>query len=651
MGERKRLAIRELEKNCAIHSSTAEELTAREIQLINARYRAIIENQTELVITFSSDYRISFVNNAMCMYFGGTREEITGKNLLYSVVREDEETIISAVKRTVYADQNGVIVRVINARGNICWTEWNGTAIFDGERVVEYHAVGRDITQRKKIEDALIKSEANFRKLAEASPVGIYIYQDGTIRYANSALLELTGYSYTEIVGSDPFELLTHPDNTEIIRRTGNARLREEKIPPYKIRLMGRDKQDIWGYLSADIIDYEGRPAIVGVIMDVTESLKLEEEVLKAGRLKSLGVLAGGIAHDFNNILTVIAGNTAIAKTRYSNREDAMDLLKEIETATGQACALTQQLLTFSKGGVPVKETASIAELIRESAMFVLRGSNVRCEFDIPEDLWAVDIDVGQVNQVISNLVINADQAMPEGGSIKISARNIENQSGELSVVAIKRQVCIFIEDQGTGIPEENLDKLFEPYFTTKQKGHGLGLATSYSIIKKNGGDIKVESRVGMGTKFTINLPASLSSRMAESRLDLMPVSGQGNILIMDDEEAVRLTLGRMLNHLGYTVEYAVDGVEALEHYVRGLISKKPFDAVIVDLTIPGQMGGKEAVQRLLAIDPEAKVIVSSGYSNDPVMEDCTSQGFCGVITKPCNLVRLSQVLAEALGG
>ncbi|MGE5545193.1 MAG: PAS domain S-box protein [Bacillota bacterium] len=645
MRKKDRYSIGELMRSKAVHTFAPTELTAKEMQFTEARYRAIIDNQTELVITFTPDYRISFVNNAMCKYFCASREEMLGQNLLYSVVKEDVETVISAIRDSLRGNQSGVIVRVINAKGEVCWTEWNCKAILDGQQVLEYHVVGRDITERKKLEDALIKSEANFRKLAEASPAGIYIYRDGVICYANSALLKLTGYSYDEIVCCDPFEKLAHPDYTEMIRWNCNAMLQGEKVPPYKVRLIGKEGQDIWGYLSAEIIDYEGHTAIVGVIMDVTDSLKFEKEILKASKLESLGILVGGIAHDLNNILTVIAGNTAIAKARYNNGEDVLDLLEEIEIATGHAHTLTQQLLTFSKGGVPVKETASIAEIIRESALFVLRGSNVRCEFDIPEDLWPVDVDVGQVNQVISNLVINADQAMPEGGILKVSARNIEDQPGS------RRQVCIFIEDQGVGIPEENLSKVFEPYFTTKPTGHGLGLATSYSVVKRHGGDIQVESCLGTGTRFAVYLPASLCQQAAEHKLDKIPVAGQGRILIMDDEESVRLTLGRMLNYLGYTVEYAVDGVEALECYVRALVSKEPFDAVIMDLTVPGQMGGKQAIERLLAIDPDAKVIVSSGYSNDPVIEDHTSRGFCGVITKPCNLVRLSQVLAEVLGG
>lgn len=643
------VVIRGFEKIGASRSTWAEGPRTKEKQLNEARYRAIIENQTELVITFQPNFKISFVNEAMCQYFGSSRAEIQEENLLHFVVEEDVDTVISAIRTPVSGSQRGTVVRVRNVRGEVCWTEWNGKAIFDGNRVLEYHVVGRDITDRKKMEDALIKSEANFRKLAEASPVGIYIFQDGAICYANSALLNLTGYCKEEIIGRDPFNLLTHPDSTAIIRENSIVRLQGENISPYKVRLVGRNGEDIWGYLSADIIDYESRPAIVGVIIDVTKSLKLEEEILKASQLKSLGVLAGGIAHDFNNILTVIAGNTSIAKTRYYDRDDALELLDEIETATSQARTLTQQLLTFSKGGVPVKETASIKEVIKESAMFVLRGSNVRCEFNIPDDLWTVDIDKGQINQVISNLIINADQAMPEGGVLRVSAENIEVHLGESSALPARHRVSIAIEDQGIGIPEGYLEKIFDPYFTTKQQGHGLGLATSYSIIKRHGGDIQVESQVGIGTKFTICIPALVGHRMEESYQAVRPVPGQGNILIMDDEEQVRLTLGRMLVYLGYTVEYAVDGVEALERYVQGLISKKPFDAVIMDLTIPGQMGGKEAVWRLLAIDPGAKVIVTSGYSNDPVMEDHTARGFCGVITKPCDLVKLSKVLGDAL--
>lgn len=639
------LAMCDLENNSAIRPSEINHSTVNEVRPYEVSYQAIVENQNELVVTISPDYKIRFVNNAMCNYFGTTREDILGRELLYSVVKEDVKTVISAIKNSLESDQNEVIVRVINAQGQVCWTEWNCKAILDGQRVLEYHVVGRDITKRKKLEDALIKSEANFRKLAEASPVAIFIYQNGVICYANSALLRMTGYSYNEIAVSDPFELLIHPDFTEIMRWNCNARFQGEKIPSYKVRLIGKGGQDIWGYLTADIVDYEGQVAVAGVIMDVTASLKLEEEILKASKLESLGVLAGGIAHDFNNILTVIAGNASIVKGICNNYEDALDLLVEIEMATCQARALTQQLLTFSKGGAPVKETASIAEIIRESAMFVLRGSNVKCEFNIPEELWAVDADIGQVNQVISNLVINANQAMPDGGVLIISAWNIEKQPGDLS----RRQVCISIDDQGVGIAEENLTKVFEPYFTTKPMGHGLGLATSYSVVKKHGGDIQVESHVGIGTRFTIYLPAASPAQMTGSKLDNIPVSGQGRILIMDDDDSVRLTLGRMLEHLGYTVDYAVGGIDALENYVRALVSKKPFDAVIMDLTIPGQMGGKEAVKRLLAIDPDARVIVSSGYSNDPVIEDYTSRGFCGVLIKPCSLVILSKVVAEAL--
>ncbi|NMB32839.1 MAG: PAS domain S-box protein, partial [Clostridium sp.] len=340
------LVSRDFEKISANRCSSAEP-NAEDMKFNESRYRAIIENQLELVIIFLPDFKISFVNEAMCQYFGSTPAEMLGKNLFHSVVEEDIDFLISAIRNLVFGIQNKTESRVINPKGEVCWTEWSGKAIFDGNRLLEYLVVGRDITDRKKMEDALIRSEANFRKLAEALPVAVFVYQDASIRYVNSAFLDLTKYSNEEIMEYEPCDMLDQLDFDEIIRATSIARQNQEVISPYKVRLVSKDGEDIWGYLSADIIDYEGRPAIVGVIMDIDNNPRIEEKILKVSKLESLGLLAGGIAHDFNNILTVIAGNISIAKMRHHICDDALEMLEEAEKATFQACALTQQLLTF----------------------------------------------------------------------------------------------------------------------------------------------------------------------------------------------------------------------------------------------------------------------------------------------------------------
>jgi len=331
------------------------------------------------------------------------------------------------------------------------------------------------------------------------------------------------------------------------------------------------------------------------------------------------------------------------------DNNDLTEFLTEVENAAFQARDLTQQLLTFSKGGAPIKETASIQELLRESANFVLRGSNVNCNYTIADDLWPVNIDKGQINQVINNLIINADQAMPEGGAIQLSADNIHSGTNHLPSLNASHYIKISIKDTGIGIDSQHLSKVFDPYFTTKQKGHGLGLATCYSIIKKHDGDITISSKPGNGTTVNIYLPAFPGVSVAENNLPGAPLCGQGKILIMDDEAIVRETLGKMLNCLGYTTGFANDGLNAIHLYQTAQQASDPYDAVLMDLTIAGGIGGKEAVKKLLEIDSEAKVIVSSGYSNDPVMAEYKKYGFCGVLPKPYEIKSVNQIMYDLL--
>jgi len=306
-------------------------------------------------------------------------------------------------------------------------------------------------------------------------------------------------------------------------------------------------------------------------------------------------------------------------------------------------------LLTFAKGGAPVKEIASIKAILKESSSFVLRGSKSGCEFSIAEDLWSAEVDVGQISQVINNVVINADQAMPEGGIIQVVATNLMIEGSHGLPVKPGRYINISISDQGVGIAEKHLLKIFDPYFTTKQEGSGLGLATNYSIIKKHDGHITVESRLGVGTTFHIYLLASYKAIPEKEKVKV--IKGQGRILVMDDEASLRKIAGRILEKLGYEPEFAKNGAEAIRMVNEAQESEKPYHAVILDLTIPGGMGGKDAVNKLLEIDPEVKAIVSSGYSDDPVMSNFQEYGFKGMMPKPFTSQSLSKVLHEVLQG
>ncbi len=363
-----------------------------------------------------------------------------------------------------------------------------------------------------------------------------------------------------------------------------------------------------------------------------------------------MSILAGGIAHDFNNILTAILGNIGLAMMKNGKLgEEELNSLVQAEKACFRAQELSEQLLTFAKGGAPIKKVTSLVKLVKESAKLTLAGSKSLCDFALPDNIWSVEIDEGQINQVISNLLINADQAMPKGGIIKIEVENIVVAEGSNLPLSEGKYVKLAFIDQGIGIPSQYLDKIFDPYFTTKQKGSGLGLATAYSIIIKHSGYIKVESQFGVGTTFEIFLPAREAMTSSASEEPVTPIIGQGRILVMDDDEKIREVLCRLLSKLGYEVDSASDGSQALEKFIKAKESGRTIAAVILDLTVPGGMGGKETIDRLLRIDPQVKAIVSSGYSEDPIMANFKKYGFSEVIAKPYRVVDLSRILRRVV--
>ena len=371
----------------------------------------------------------------------------------------------------------------------------------------------------------------------------------------------------------------------------------------------------------------------------LAERKVIEEELERARRMESLGVLAGGIAHDFNNLMTVILGNLALIRFDPHVDTDGREKLASAEAAILRARDLTQQLLTFSRGGAPVRKTASIKEIVVESASFVCSGSNVHSEVDLPDELWTVSIDTGQISQVLNNLLINAIESMPDGGVVTIRGRNREQTPQNLTP---GRYLEISVEDMGPGIPEEDLARIFDPYFSTKRRGSGLGLATAYSIVKRHDGALTVDSIVGEGTTFRMLLPAA-ADLPADSPEPRCSVEGRGaRVLVMDDEQGVREVIGALLEQFGHRLEFASNGEQAIENYRAALETGEPFDVVILDLTVRRGMGGRETIDRLRALDPGVQAIVVSGYSNDPVMADHEAYGFQSCVSKPFELQELA---------
>lgn len=403
---------------------------------------------------------------------------------------------------------------------------------------------------------------------------------------------------------------------------------------------------------GAPIRDAAGR--LIGVVLvfrDVTEKQRIEDALLRARQLEAIGFLAGGIAHDFNNILTALFGNISLMRLHVPPDSPMRALLEQADQAFYRARDLTQQLLTFAKGGAPLKKTGSLRALIEDTARFLLHGTKTVTSFTFPDDLWSAEFDPGQMSQALSNILLNAIQVMPAGGTITVGGSNIRLRANEVPPLKEGPYVRLFIEDEGPGIPETDRERVFHPYFTTKESGTGLGLATAYSVVQRHGGHIGIgDSR--RGARFEIYLPAAdthSTSAADERPARGEPDGGRGYVVIMDDEEPVRTVCADILGHLGYEVELVADGESLVSLYGTRFAEGRRPDAVIVDLTVPGGMDGREAARRILAIDRDARLLVSSGYCNDPVMSAYRDHGFVGVIAKPYDVRELAANLARVM--
>jgi PAS domain S-box-containing protein len=519
----------------------------------------------------------------------------------------------------------------------------------------------REIAEREEAEKQLAaekeRLDVTLRSIADGV---ITVDTNKKIVLVNRVAEQLTGCGTAEAVGRPVAEVFaTSMQNgaaapSPVITALDTGIVVETREP---VVLRGRDNvQRLVSQSAAPIRDNAG--TVVGAVLvfaDITQQSKIEQELFRARKLESVGVLASGIAHSFNNILTGIITNLFVAKTHLDSATEAYGLITESEKAAFKASTLTNQLLTFSREGAPVKVVTSLSELIENSVGFFLSGSNVDYQLDIGDGLWDVEVDRGQIEQALQNIISNADEAMPDGGTIVISAQNSLQADRSTLPMPAGNYVRVSVQDEGNGIAQEDLDRIFDPYFSRKKQGAGLGLAAAYAIIKKHDGHLTVSSELGKGTTVSLYLPACAETNdtepdaAAESERSDTEQQAQGKILLMDDEEIIRSAGKRLLTSLGYKVETCAEGKEALDLYSQARSEGNPFDAVILDLTVAGGMGGTEAMKKLLDLDEEAKGIVSSGYTHDPVMSNYKEYGFCAVISKPYNIDELRNIIQSAI--
>ncbi len=520
----------------------------------------------------------------------------------------------------------------------------------------------RDASERDRAEQGLANEKEQLAVTLRSIGEGVITTDTGgRISMLNARAEVLTGWTQTEAAGRLLAEVLRLHCGTgetlcsfkvEEVLHTG----RMVELTKDVILRSREDRQCTLALTATPIRTQDGRiSGVVTIFRDTTSEQKLEEEIQKASKLESVALMAGGIAHDFNNILTAVLGHISLAKM---SDAPSPAVIGTIEKACLYATDLTRQLLAFSKGNMPNRRSESLAEVVREGVEFALHGSSLRCCFDLPGDLLPVEIDRNQIHQVINNLVINAVQATAHGGILHVEARNVTvDHVRPVATLLEGEYVRLSLRDNGSGIAPEHLARIFDPYFTTKSAGSGLGLATSYSIIKKHDGLIQAESELGRGTTFLIYLPADGSSALATSATDDPQAQADtaartgGRVLFMDDERVLQELVAAMLEYLGYDVACAAHGAEALERYAQARAEGQPFAAVIMDLTVPGGMGGHETVRRLREMDPGVKAIVSSGYSNDPIMAEYRHHGFDAAIAKPYQMAELGGVLEKVIRG
>ncbi len=648
-------------ENARLYRKAREEIEERRraeeaLATSEARYRSLIEASAQIVWSLDAEGRARDDLPGWRAFTGQSPNDVVGYGWMEALHPRDRESLQG--RFPCFGPEAQAIVLqadLASADGGYRSVVLRIVPLFDKEGCCrEWIAAGIDITREKTANELLAREKeqlaVTLNSLGEAV---VTMDTAGHITLFNHVAQTLTGWPQREALGQLVDEVVPLHDvgSGQRLRDIVGGVLRQDEQPRLGERrlLRARDGSErMVVYTAALIREPAGRSVgAVAVFRDITAHQRLEEDALKAQKLESVGVLAGGIAHDFNNILTAVIGNIALAKMLVPGVDRVNHALSEAEKAAWRARGLTQQLLTFARGGAPVKREGSLAVLLREAVPFALAGSKAKCHVVAADDLWTIAFDPGQLSQAISNLVINAAQAMPSGGIIHIEARNAEIAGENPHVLPPGPHVRILVADTGNGIPKAHLAKIFDPYFTTREGHSGLGLATTYSIIRRHGGVIRVESEEGRGTQFEVYLPAQAApiapAKPAPRRHQ------RDRILILDDEPALLTLLAALLDHLGYETSAAQDGAQAVADYAQALREGRPFAAVILDLTVAAGVGGEECLRRLQSLDPDVRAIVSSGYCSDPIMADFARFGFRAAITKPYQLHELEEAIHGVL--
>lgn len=617
-----------------------------EIEYREALLRQIFDANTDAMLILTHKYEMKFLNPAAGKLLDVEHEKLIGEIFPFEV-NSDEASELEI------PDADNEIRIVELATVDLIW---------EGESALL--VILRDITKRRNAELGLKREKERLSvTLDSIADAVIATDQSGAVERLNAEATKLTGMNNETAAGKQLEEVLKlqHPKTGKYLQDPTKT-LMESDFSEVSTKL-GLPLQSVDGEIlqvtaeARCILDDEGRRhGCITVLRDITQQKKAKDELLKAVKLSPISLLAGGIAHDFNNMLTAILGNISMVRIDLEDGDKNNTKLVAAENAALQAKSLTKQLLTFSKGGTPVLEVTTVSEMVDECAQFILRGSNVKCTVERDDDLWAVDADKAQISQVVNNLIINADQAMPEGGKIDIRMRNLRLGHAEVPALDSGEYVCIEVKDEGTGIAPKDLKRIFEPYFTTKENGNGLGLASSYSIINSHKGTITADSAISVGSAFRVYLPKSHapidSPKPVKKKTEKGKEKihrGKGRILVMDDMEAMMMVAGEILTVLGYDVEYSTNGEEAIQVYKEAKDSGNAFDAVVFDLTVPGGMGGEEAANILIQYDSDLIAIASSGYTTSNVMSDYKNSSFKAVVPKPYRIKEMSDALNDVL--